>query len=72
MLLLLAPGPRRALLCCCAVFWAVCIAPSRSLDNGLARLPPMGWSTFNAFHRDWNESVFKANVAVSLGLRRTA
>ena len=31
-----------------------------------ARLPTcghvVGWSTFNAFHRDWNESVFKANV----------
>lgn len=28
------------------------------LDNGLAEKPPMGWSSWNAFHRNWNETLF--------------
>lgn len=33
-----------------------------SLDNGLARVPPKGWCSWNAYHRNFNESVF-LNVA---------
>ena len=33
-----------------------------TLDNGLARTPPMGWSTFNHWQGNFNESIFKASV----------
>ena len=41
---------------------AALLVPVGGLDNGLALTPPMGWSTFNAFRGDWNETIFKANV----------
>ena len=28
------------------------------LNNGVARTPPMGWSTWNLYHRDFTEQVF--------------
>jgi len=33
-----------------------------ALDNGLARVPPMGWATWNAFHRHWTEDNLYATV----------
>lgn len=42
-----------------------------SLDNGVALLPPMGWSTWNTFACDINETVIKqaADILVKSGLR---
>ncbi|ETO12765.1 hypothetical protein RFI_24610 [Reticulomyxa filosa] len=42
-----------------------------SLNNGLGLTPPMGWSTWNYFARDWNASVFyqAVNVFVKMGLK---
>ena len=34
------------------------LTSSHALDNSLARLPPMGWSSWNTFHRNINTSVF--------------
>ena len=33
---------------------------SHAWDNGLARTPPMGWCSWNGFHRNFNESLFYA------------
>ena len=30
-----------------------------ALENGLARTPPMGWSTFNRYQGAFNETIFK-------------
>eukprot|EP00117_Sycon_ciliatum_P047155 scpid90346/ scgid2356/ Alpha-galactosidase; Alpha-D-galactoside galactohydrolase; Melibiase len=35
---------------------------SLALNNGLALSPPMGWSSWNHYHRKYNESVFYANA----------
>jgi len=42
-----------------------------SLNNGVALLPPMGWSTWNTFACDINETVIKqaADIMVASGLR---
>ena len=29
-----------------------------ALDNGLAQTPPMGWCSWNHFHRNFNASLF--------------
>ena len=29
-----------------------------SLNNGLALTPPMGWCTWNKFHRDFTSTLF--------------
>ena len=42
----------------------VVIMPSFCLDNGLALTPPMGWSSWNAFHRNFNESTFMQTADV--------
>lgn len=44
---------------------------SIALDNGLARSPPMGWSSWNHFHRGYTETVFydAADAFVSKGLK---
>ncbi|XP_065834040.1 uncharacterized protein [Oscarella lobularis] len=34
------------------------IASAAALDNGLAKTPPMGWSSWNHFHRNINETLF--------------
>ncbi|XP_062518898.1 uncharacterized protein LOC134194020 [Corticium candelabrum] len=43
---------------------------SLELDNGLARSPPMGWSSWNHFHRSINETLFYETVdaMISSGL----
>ena len=40
------------------------------LDNGLARTPPMGWSSWNAFHDQIDEALVRetADALVSTGL----
>eukprot|EP01060_Flectonema_neradi_P037935 TRINITY_DN779_c5_g1_i1.p1 TRINITY_DN779_c5_g1~~TRINITY_DN779_c5_g1_i1.p1 ORF type:complete len:404 (+),score=84.65 TRINITY_DN779_c5_g1_i1:68-1279(+) len=46
-------------------------AMTMSADNGLARTPPMGWSTWNAFGRRFTEEVFynATDALVSNGMR---
>lgn len=41
-----------------------------ALDNGVAKLPPMGWNSWNTFAKDINENLFKetADVIISSGL----
>eukprot|EP01059_Diplonema_ambulator_P007152 TRINITY_DN1666_c0_g1_i1.p1 TRINITY_DN1666_c0_g1~~TRINITY_DN1666_c0_g1_i1.p1 ORF type:complete len:428 (+),score=79.75 TRINITY_DN1666_c0_g1_i1:52-1284(+) len=36
--------------------------PAAGLNNGVALEPPMGWCSWNYYHRDFNETVFR-NVA---------
>jgi alpha-galactosidase len=45
---------------------------SLQLENGLARSPPMGWSSWNHFHRDINETLFyeTADAMISSGMAR--
>ena len=31
---------------------------TQSLNNGVARTPPMGWSTLNLYHREFTQQVF--------------
>ena len=57
------------------VFVALCtivtIHRTNALDNGVALTPPMGWSTWNTFACEINETVIKqaADIIVSTGLR---
>ncbi|KAI3612636.1 glycoside hydrolase family 27 protein [Moniliophthora roreri] len=45
--------------------------PTKALDNGVGRLPFMGYNTWNAYHCDINETVIMQNaqLLVDLGLR---
>ena len=45
--------------------------PAAALDNGLARTPPMGWCSWNAYGRRFNESVFyeTADAMASNGMQ---
>mmetsp|Transcript_1174 Transcript_1174/g.1751 ORF Transcript_1174/g.1751 Transcript_1174/m.1751 type:complete len:469 (+) Transcript_1174:187-1593(+) len=36
--------------------------PVRCLDNGLALTPPMGWNSWNAFRRDYDEVAISAQI----------
>eukprot|EP01084_Bolivina_argentea_P083287 150815_1 len=38
--------------------FAILLNKCYSLDNGVARTPPMGWSTWNLYHRNFNQQVF--------------
>ena len=38
---------------------------THALDNGLARTPVMGWCSWNAYHRGFNETVF-TNIAATM------
>ena len=42
-----------------------------ALDNGVALRPPMGWCSWNAFHRDFDETVLRqtADAMVKNGMR---
>eukprot|EP01048_Picozoa_sp_COSAG05_P018017 COSAG05_NODE_2563_length_2894_cov_2.316995_2_plen_132_part_00 len=46
--------------------------PSAALDNGLGRTPPLGWSGFNFFAFQLNESIMleTADAMVSTGLAK--
>ena len=46
--------------------------PTAALDNGLARTPALGWSSWNYFASDINETVFMemADAMVSTGLAK--
>lgn len=48
------------------------IVLSLALDNGLARTPPMGWCSWNHYHRHYNETLFyqTADAFVSKGLKK--
>jgi alpha-galactosidase len=37
-------------------------APAHALDNGLARTPPMGWNSWNAFHCDVSAKLVEATA----------
>lgn len=47
------------------------VVPALGADNGLARTPPMGWSTWNAFGRHFNETTFidAADLMASNGMQ---
>ena len=46
-------------------------APARSLDNGLAKTPPMGWNSWNKFGCNVSEKLIRemADAVVSTGMR---
>lgn len=55
-----------AIVVCLAIF-----PPIRyCLDNGLARTPPMGYNTWNAFHEEIDEKMVResAEILISSGL----
>ena len=35
------------------------VGAARALENGAARLPPLGWSQWNAFEMNFNASLFR-------------
>ena len=49
----------------------IIVARAAALDNGLARTPPMGWCSWNAYGRRFNESVFyeTADAMASNGMQ---
>ncbi|KAI0315845.1 glycoside hydrolase superfamily [Amylostereum chailletii] len=53
-----------------AVSFRGSLAPVNALDNGVAKLPVMGYNTWNAYHCDINETVIlqTANLLKTLGL----
>ena len=53
------------------VLLLVAAAPSQALDNGLARTPPLGLSTWAVFAQDINDTVVREMVdaMVANGLR---
>ncbi|MDT7777696.1 MAG: alpha-galactosidase, partial [Acidobacteriota bacterium] len=54
-----------------AVFSSVTVARARSLDNGLARTPPMGWNSWNKFGCNVSEKLIEemADALVTSGMR---
>jgi alpha-galactosidase len=50
---------------------ALSAVSTESLDNGVARTPPLGWSSWNAYHCQISEHTFlqQAEVLVSSGLK---
>eukprot|EP00927_Polykrikos_kofoidii_P060716 TRINITY_DN55638_c0_g1_i1.p1 TRINITY_DN55638_c0_g1~~TRINITY_DN55638_c0_g1_i1.p1 ORF type:complete len:430 (-),score=57.27 TRINITY_DN55638_c0_g1_i1:283-1572(-) len=42
-----------------AITFFACVGLAAGLDNGLAQTPPMGWSSWNAFHRKFDEALFR-------------
>eukprot|EP01083_Nonionella_stella_P244507 850916_1 len=42
-----------------------------SLDNGVARTPPMGWDTYNGFHAEFNDLLLMqmGDLLVSTGMK---
>lgn len=52
------------------VLAALCFAPVAALDNGLARTPPMGFSTWSVFRKDVSDGLVRelADALVSTGL----
>ncbi len=58
--------------CCCVAFIAWLSAGElRALDNGLAKIPPMGWNSWNKFACNVNEDLIKkmADALISTGMR---
>ena len=49
----------------------ICLYIADSLDNGVARTPPMGWDTYNGFHGDYNDELLEmmADLLVSTGMK---
>eukprot|EP01049_Picozoa_sp_SAG25_P008746 SAG25_NODE_811_length_5236_cov_107.100253_8_plen_67_part_00 len=54
---------------CTPLLLALALAPL-SLDNGLGRVPPLGWSGFNFFAFQLNESIMleTADAMIETGL----
>ena len=55
-----------------ALLTALLLAPSAALDNGLGRTPPLGWSGFNFFAFELNETIMleTADAMISTGLAK--
>ena len=53
-----------------ALLFVALLAPSYSIDNGLALTPPMGFANWNSFGCDYNDATFRsmADAFVSTGL----
>ena len=62
---------RASLLICLGVGLAVAHQPARSLDNRLARTPPMGWNSWNHFGCDVSAQLIRetADAMVKGGMR---
>lgn len=50
---------------------ALCAVPAWAANNGVALIPPRGWSTWNAFHRNISDALFREMAAAmqSTGLQ---
>ena len=52
---------------------AAFVAAATAIDNGLGRLPPMGWRSWNCYHRDIDQAKMTAAanafVDTSVGAR---
>ncbi len=55
----------------CMVLVSISVLESEALDNDVARTPPMGWNSWNAFHGDINEVLIKeiTDAMVSSGMK---
>jgi len=53
------------------VLFLIAIVPARSLDNGLARTPPMGWNSWNKFGCNVSEKLIReiADAMVASGMK---
>ena len=54
-----------------ALALALTLAPAWAMDNGLARSPPMGWSSWNGYGGPTTPDIIKATADAldKLGLR---
>ena len=42
---------------CLSAVLAMALVSVHAWDNGLARTPPMGWCSWNGFHRNFNDII---------------
>ena len=56
---------------CLAILALVATLPARASDNGLAKTPPMGWNSWNAFHCHVSDDMIRgmADAMVSSGMK---
>ncbi|MDX2055801.1 MAG: hypothetical protein SFV15_25585 [Polyangiaceae bacterium] len=64
-------GGRSAKVIAAVVAQLALTAPCFAHDNGVARTPPMGWNTFEAFVGEYDDAILRGNIdaLVSTGLR---
>ena len=54
-----------------AILALLAAMPARASDNGLAKTPPMGWNSWNAFHCHVSDDMIRgmADAMVSSGMK---